>query len=123
MLTELQNTVANLVQHLQGQQPPQQVLPDPLKPLEPVVIQVNLNADVVKELSKKVYSFSELYKLQRPKNFDQWKQALTIIFRALRITQFITDLNIRDTLSDADQTILLILLKNSCSSGPQAALA
>ncbi len=63
MLAELQNIVANLIQHLQGQQPPQQVPPDPFKPLEPVVIQVGLNGGVVKELFKKVYSFSELYKL------------------------------------------------------------
>ena len=76
----------------------------------------------MKELSKKVYSFPNLYKLQGPENFDQWKQALTIMFRTLVITQFITDPNIRDTLSDADQAILLMLLKNSCSSGPQAAL-
>ncbi len=65
-----------------------------------MVIQVGLNGGVVKELSKKVYSFSKLYKLHGLKNFDQWKQALTIIFRALDIAQFITDPNIRDTLSD-----------------------
>ncbi len=71
ILTKLQNTVANLVQHLQKQQPLQQVPPDPSKPPEPIVIQINLNRGVVKELSKKVYSFPELYKLQGPKNFDQ----------------------------------------------------
>jgi len=87
-----------------------------------MVIQVGLNEDVVKELSKKVYSFFELYKLQGPENFDQWKQALTIIFRALGIAQFITDPNIRDTLSNTDQTILLILLKDSCTTGFQTAL-
>ncbi len=63
MLAELQTTVANLVQHLQEQQPLQQVPPDPSKPPEPVVIQVGLNGGVVKELSKKVYSFFKLYKL------------------------------------------------------------
>ncbi len=71
ILTELQNTIANLVQHLQGQQPPQQVPPDPPKPPEPIVIQVGLNKSIVKELSKKVYSFPKLYKLQGPENFDQ----------------------------------------------------
>src|SRR6266566_7431136 len=100
MLVELQNTVANLVQHLQEQQPLQQVPSNPSKPLEPVVIQIGLNKGVVKELSKKVYSFFELYKLYRPENFDQWKQALTIMFRALDIVQFITDPSIKDTLSD-----------------------
>ena len=39
------------------------------------------------------------------------------------ITQFITDPNIGDTLSDADQAILLIFLKDNCAIGPQAALA
>ena len=45
------------------------------------------------------------------------------MFRALRIVQFITDPNIRDTLSDVDQAILLMFLKNSCSFGLQAVLA
>src|SRR6266699_939284 len=122
MLTELQNTVVNLVQHLQRQQPPQQVPPDPPKPPEPIIIQIGLNKNVIKKLFKKVYSFFELYKLQGLKNFDQWKQALTIIFRTLGITQFITDLSIEDTLSDTDQTILLMLLKDNCTTSPQAAL-
>src|SRR6266566_9463722 len=68
ILAELQNTVANLIQHLQRQQPLQQVPSDPLKLLKLVVIQVGLNGNVIKELSKKVYSFPELYKLQKPKN-------------------------------------------------------
>ncbi len=123
ILAELQNTVANLIQHLQGQQSPQQVPPDPFKPPEPVVIQVGLNKNVIKKLSKKVYSFPELYKLQGPENFDQWKQALTIMFRALDIAQFITDPNIKDTLSDVDQVILLMLLRDSYATGPQIALA
>src|SRR6266566_5939801 len=45
------------------------------------------------------------------------------MFRALDIVQFIMDPNIKDTLSDINQTILLILLKDSCTTGPQAALA
>ncbi len=45
------------------------------------------------------------------------------MFRALGIAQFITDLSIEDILSDADQAILLMLLRDSCSSGLQAALA
>src|SRR6266566_3177930 len=44
------------------------------------------------------------------------------MFRALNIVQFITDPNIKDTLSDIDQAILLILLKNSYATGPQAVL-
>ena len=100
----------------------QQIPPDPSKPPKPMVIQVGLNGGIVKELFKKVYSFFELYKLQGPENFDQWKQALTIIFRALGIVQFITDPNIGDILSDTNQTILLILLKDNCAIDPQASL-
>ncbi len=87
-----------------------------------MVIQIDLNRSVVKELFKKVYSFFELYKLQGPENFDQWKQTLTIIFRALDIAQFITDPNIENTLSDTDQAILLMLLRDNCTIGPQAVL-
>ncbi len=56
----------------------------------------------MKELFKKVYSFFNLYKLQGPENFDQWKQVLTIMFRALEIVQFITDPSIKNILSDID---------------------
>src|SRR6266566_3170238 len=60
ILAELQNTVANLVQHLQNKP---QVPPEPIKPPEPIVIQPGLNGSIVKELSKKVYSFLNFYKL------------------------------------------------------------
>src|SRR6266566_187668 len=60
MLAELQNTVANLVQHLQNQP---QAPPEPIKLPEPVVIQPGLNGSIVKELFKKVYSFPNFYKL------------------------------------------------------------
>jgi len=83
-----------------------------------MVIQVGLNGGIVKELFKKVYSFFELYKLQGPENFDQWKQVLTIMFRALDIAQFITDPSIGDMLPDVDQAILLMLLRDSCAIGP-----
>ncbi len=68
ILTELQNTIANLIQHLQSQP---QVPPKPKKPPKPIVIQPGFNKDVVKEFSKKVYSFPNIYKLQKPENFDQ----------------------------------------------------
>ena len=45
------------------------------------------------------------------------------MFRALDIVQFITDPSIGDMLSDVDQVILLIFLKDSCATGPQAVLA
>ena len=44
------------------------------------------------------------------------------MFRALDIVQFITDLNIKDTLSDTDQAILLMFLKDSYTTGLQAVL-
>ncbi len=44
------------------------------------------------------------------------------MFRALKIVQFITDSSIEDTLSDVYQAILLMLLRDSCSPGPQAVL-
>ncbi len=70
ILAKFQTIIANLVQHLQEQQPLQQVPLDPSKPFEPIVIQIDFNENVIKELSKKVYSFREFYKLQRLKNFD-----------------------------------------------------
>ena len=39
------------------------------------------------------------------------------MFRALGIAQFITDPSIGDTLSDVDQAILLMLLRDSCAIG------
>ncbi len=45
------------------------------------------------------------------------------MFRALGIAQFITDPNIGDKLSDTNQTVLLMLLRDSYATGPQAALA
>ena len=45
------------------------------------------------------------------------------MFRALGIAQFITDLNIENILSDADQAILLIFLKDNYSLSSQTALA
>jgi hypothetical protein len=39
--------------------------------------------DFSRELSKKVYTFPETYRLKGPENFDQWKQALAIMLRAI----------------------------------------
>ncbi len=44
------------------------------------------------------------------------------MFRALGIAQFIMDPSIRNMLSDVDQAILLMFLKDSCAPGPQAVL-
>ena len=45
------------------------------------------------------------------------------MFRALDIAQFITDPSIGDILSDIDQTILLMFLRDSYTIGPQVVLA
>ncbi len=44
------------------------------------------------------------------------------MFRVLGIVQFITDPNIGDILSDVNQVILLIFLRDSCAIGSQVVL-
>ena len=81
------------------------------------------SSDFSKELSKKVYTFPETYRLKGPENFDQWKQAFAIMLRAIGYSQFLADPSIANSLSDSDQAILLMLLRDSLSSSPQAAIA
>ena len=75
---------------------------NPVKQPETQPVSAGLNGGVVKELLKKVYVFPENYKLQGPENFDQWKQALTIIFKALGIITFIATPELGCNLTDAD---------------------
>ena len=77
---------------------------------------------IIKDFNKRVYKFPEESKLKGPDNFDQWKSALEIQFRALGIPGFIVDPTIASSLSDPDQAILLMLLKDSLTSGPQTAI-
>ncbi|KAK2073378.1 hypothetical protein P8C59_007666 [Phyllachora maydis] len=82
-----------------------------------------ITSSIVKELSKKAYTIPDDSKLSRESNFKQWIQALSIVLRALGISNFLENPNISNTYSDSDQAVLLILLRNSLSSGPRAAIS
>jgi hypothetical protein len=80
------------------------------------------NSSQIKELNKRVYSFPEAAKLKGAENFDQWKQALYIQFRAFGLPEFLVDPSVARGLPDPEQAILLMLLRDSCTEGPQAAI-
>ncbi|KAK2068598.1 hypothetical protein P8C59_003230 [Phyllachora maydis] len=82
-----------------------------------------ITSSVVKELSKKAYTIRDDSKLSRESNFEQWIQALSIVLRALGISNFLENPNISNTYSDSNQAVLLMLLCNSLSSGPRAAIS
>ena len=82
-------------------------------PIEP---HSTLNASLIKEASKKVYSFPDSYKLVGPSNFDQWKQALTIMLRAMDYAIFIDNPSTADSLIGAEQALLLMLLRDSLTA-------
>ncbi len=95
------------------QQPSQQPFQQPQAPL------VNaFSESIIKDFNKRVYKFPETAKLQGPDNFDQWKQALEIQFRALGLPEFLTNPAIAHRLSDPDQAIVLMMLKDSLTEGP-----
>ncbi|KAK2074645.1 hypothetical protein P8C59_008839 [Phyllachora maydis] len=82
-----------------------------------------ITSSIVKELSKKAYTIPDDSKLSRESNFEQWIQALSIVLRALRISHFLENPDISNTYSDSNQAILLMLLRNSLSSSPRAAIS
>ncbi|KAK2067931.1 hypothetical protein P8C59_001630 [Phyllachora maydis] len=82
-----------------------------------------ITSSIVKELSKKAYTIPDDSKLSRESNFEQWIQALSIVLRALGISNFLENPNISNTYSDSDQAVLLMLLCDSLSSGPRAAIS
>ncbi|KAK2073818.1 hypothetical protein P8C59_008067 [Phyllachora maydis] len=82
-----------------------------------------ITSSIVKELSKKAYTILDDSKLSGESNFEQWIQALSIVLRALGISNFLENPNISNTYSDSDQAVLLMLLRNSLSSGPRAAIS
>ncbi|KAK2072225.1 hypothetical protein P8C59_006596 [Phyllachora maydis] len=82
-----------------------------------------ITSSIVKELSKKAYTIPDDSKLSRESNFEQWIQALSIVLRALGISNFLENPNISNTYSDSDQAVLLMLLRNSLSSSPRAAIS
>ncbi|KAK2073819.1 hypothetical protein P8C59_008068 [Phyllachora maydis] len=82
-----------------------------------------ITSSIVKELSKKAYTIPDDSKLSRESNFEQWIQALSIVLRALGISNFLENPDISNTYSDSDQAVLLMLLYNSLSSSPRAAIS
>ncbi|KAK2068178.1 hypothetical protein P8C59_002835 [Phyllachora maydis] len=82
-----------------------------------------ITSSIVKELSKKAYTIPDDSKLSRESNFEQWIQALSIVLRALGISNFLENPNISNTYSDSDHAVLLMLLRNSLSSSPRAAIS
>ncbi|KAK2066363.1 hypothetical protein P8C59_000192 [Phyllachora maydis] len=82
-----------------------------------------ITSSIVKELSKKAYTIPDDSKLSRKSNFEQWIQALSIVLRALEISNFLENPDISNTYSDSDQAVLLMLLRNSLSSSPRAAIS
>ncbi|KAK2074401.1 hypothetical protein P8C59_008609 [Phyllachora maydis] len=82
-----------------------------------------ITSSIVKELSKKAYTIPDDSKLSGESNFEQWIQALSIVLRALGISNFLENPDISNTYSDSDRAVLLMLLRNSLSSGPRAAIS
>ncbi|KAK2066324.1 hypothetical protein P8C59_000153 [Phyllachora maydis] len=82
-----------------------------------------ITSSIVKELSKKAYTIPDDSKLSGESNFEQWIQALSIVLRALGISNFLETPNISNTYSDSDQAVLLMLLRDSLSSSPRAAIS
>ncbi|KAK2071855.1 hypothetical protein P8C59_006245 [Phyllachora maydis] len=82
-----------------------------------------ITSSIVKELSKKAYTIPDDSKLSRESNFEQWIQALSIVLKALGISNFLENPDISNTYSDSNQAILLMLLRNSLSSSPRAAIS
>ncbi|KAK2068489.1 hypothetical protein P8C59_003123 [Phyllachora maydis] len=82
-----------------------------------------ITSSIVKELSKKAYTIPDDSKLSRESNFEQWIQALSIVLRALGISNSLENPNISNTYSDSNQAVLLMLLRNSLSSSPRAAIS
>ncbi|KAK2074720.1 hypothetical protein P8C59_008904 [Phyllachora maydis] len=82
-----------------------------------------ITSSIVKELSKKAYTIPDDSKLSGESNFEQWIQALSIVLRALGISNFLENPNISNTYSNSNQAVLLMLLRNSLSSSPRAAIS
>ncbi|KAK2070833.1 hypothetical protein P8C59_005300 [Phyllachora maydis] len=82
-----------------------------------------ITSSIVKELSKKAYTIPDDSKLSGESNFEQWIQALSIVLRALGISNFLENPDISNTYSDSDQAVLLMLLRNSLSGSPRAAIS
>ncbi|KAK2069081.1 hypothetical protein P8C59_003688 [Phyllachora maydis] len=82
-----------------------------------------ITSSIVKELSKKAYTIPDDSKLSGESNFEQWIQALSIVLRALGISNFLETPDISNIYSNSDQAVLFMLLRNSLSSSPRAAIS
>ncbi|KAK2072757.1 hypothetical protein P8C59_007092 [Phyllachora maydis] len=61
-----------------------------------------ITSSIVKELSKKAYTIPDDSKLSGESNFEQWIQALSIVLRALGISNFLENPDISNTYSNSD---------------------
>ncbi|KAK2075483.1 hypothetical protein P8C59_009608 [Phyllachora maydis] len=61
-----------------------------------------ITSSIVKELSKKAYTIPDNSKLSGESNFEQWIQALSIVLRALGISNFLENPDISNTYSNSD---------------------
>ncbi|KAK2069697.1 hypothetical protein P8C59_004251 [Phyllachora maydis] len=61
-----------------------------------------ITSSIVKELFKKAYTIPDDSKLSGESNFEQWIQALSIVLRALGISNFLENPDISNTYSDSD---------------------
>jgi hypothetical protein len=130
MLSDLQQQIASLSAIVLGQQSTQSTAkiaeeksPESTERIKPESLsRTALEEGLVKELSKRVYTFPESAKLIGPENFDQWKQALRIIFRALKLNYLLDNFYLVRQLADSEQAVILLLLRESCTTGPQNAI-
>jgi Reverse transcriptase (RNA-dependent DNA polymerase)./Integrase core domain. len=75
-----------------------------------------------RDLAKRVFSFPDESQLVGPSNWQAWKQALYIQFRALGIADFVKSPELAKNLSPEDQAVVLLLLRDSCGKGPREAI-
>lgn len=124
LLTEMQAGFAGLKSSLNT--------PNPTSPVPSVSFEVPkikltteevVNNALTKELTKKASQIPESFKLVGTENYDQWFQALSIMFRAIGLPGFISDPSVADSWDDKAQAVLLSLLRDSLTEGPQALIA
>ncbi|KAH8843614.1 hypothetical protein MCOR01_011808 [Pyricularia oryzae] len=82
-----------------------------------------LGDGIGKELSKRVFSFPENCKLVGASNYDLWKQALIVQFRAIKAAEFISNPEIGYSLPEHEQSVLLLLIKDSLTKEPLESIA
>lgn len=135
-MQQIQATLERLLKPSSGNNPPEtspfesgQTPKPPILQEVPAILQGQLNTEELvnaalnKELAKKASQIPEVFKLRGTDNYDQWLQALTIMFRAIGLPNFVSEPSIGNNLSDKNQAVLLSLLRDSLTEGPQALIA